>query len=213
MEFYEDLLSKRDTLPYEVDGIVVKVNDKALQEELGVISRSPRWAIALKFPARQKTTKLKAVNIQVGRTGALTPVAILEPVEVGGVTISRATLHNFDEIKRLGVKIGDTVLVERAGDVIPHIVKVIPEKRTGREKEISIPEKCPVCKSPVAIEEVIIRCPNVNCPAQVKESIIHFVSKGAMDIDGLGPQLIEKFINLGFISTITDIYKLHQHFH
>jgi DNA ligase (NAD+) len=199
---------KRDSLEYDIDGMVIKVNQLKYREKIGSTLKSPRWAIAYKFPARQATTIIKNVVMQVGRTGVITPVAELEPVECGGVIISRATLHNFDEIKRLGVKIGDTVLVERAGEVIPKIVKVIESKRTGKEKEIEIPKKCPVCGSNVVKEEgeVAYRCPNSSCPAQVINSIIHFAKREAMDIEGLGESVAELLVERKLVKKLSDIY-------
>jgi len=201
---------KRFSLPYNIDGMVIKVNSLSLQEKLGTTTKSPRWVVAYKFPAEQVSTIIKDVTVQVGRTGTLTPVAILEPVEISGTVVSRATLHNFDEIKRLGVKIGDRVFVEKGGEIIPKIVKVIPEARDGDEKDIPVPEKCPVCGSPVIKDtgEVAIRCPNVRCPAQVKERIIHFASKNAMDIEGLGEQWVNIFVDKGLLSDYGDIYYL-----
>lgn len=201
---------KRDELEYEIDGMVIKVNQLKYREDIGATLKSPRWAIAYKFPARQATTVLKNVVMQVGRTGVITPVAELEPVECGGVIISRATLHNFDEIKRLGVKIGDTVLVERAGEVIPKIVKVIESKRTGKEKEIEIPKKCPVCGSNVVKEEpeVAYRCPNSSCPAQIINSIIHFAKREAMDVEGLGESVAEALVERKLVKKLSDIYFL-----
>ncbi|MEN3013164.1 MAG: NAD-dependent DNA ligase LigA [Endomicrobiia bacterium] len=201
---------KRDTLEYEIDGMVIKVNQLKYREKIGSTLKSPRWAIAYKFPARQATTVIKNVIMQVGRTGIITPVAELEPVECGGVVISRATLHNFDEIKRLNVKIGDTVLVERAGEVIPKIVKVIESKRTGKEKEIEIPKKCPVCSSSVVKEEkeVAYRCPNSSCPAQIINSIVHFAKREAMDIEGLGESVAELLVERKLVKKLSDIYFL-----
>jgi DNA ligase (NAD+) len=209
---YERLAGQRDDLPFEIDGMVVKVDDLALRERLGSRSRSPRWSIAYKFPARQETTKLLDVKVQVGRTGALTPVAILEPVRVGGVEISRATLHNADEIERLDVRIGDTVLIERAGDVIPKVVKVIRSKRSGKEKKVRMPDRCPVCGTEVAVdaEEVAIHCPNLSCPAQIKGNVRHFASKGAMDIDGLGTKLVDQLVDKGLVSKVSDLYRLDR---
>ncbi|MCS7151449.1 MAG: NAD-dependent DNA ligase LigA [Endomicrobia bacterium] len=202
--------NKRDELEYEIDGMVIKVNQLKFRDTIGSTLKAPRWAIAYKFPARQATTVLKSVVMQVGRTGVITPVAELEPVECGGVTISRATLHNFDEIKRLGVRIGDTVLVERAGEVIPKIVKVVESKRTGKEKEIEIPKKCPVCGSNVVKEEpeVAYRCPNSSCPAQVINSIIHFAKREAMDIEGLGESVAELLVEKKLVKKLSDIYYL-----
>ena len=212
IDYHSEMIKLRNKLDYEIDGIVVKVNDLALQNELGIRSKSPRWAMAYKFPAQQETTRIKDILAQVGRTGTLTPVAILEPVNVGGVIVSRATLHNQDEIKRLDVKIGDWVVIQRAGDVIPQIVKVIPERRDGTEKPFHFPPNCPVCGKKVEkIEgEVAIRCVNLSCPAQVKERIKHFAAKRAMDIDGLGDKLIDQFVDHGLISDVADLYKLQK---
>ncbi len=199
---------QRDNLEYDIDGVVIKVNQHRYREKIGSTLKAPRWAIAYKFPARQATTLLKNVVMQVGRTGIITPVAELEPVECGGVTISRATLHNFDEIKRLRVKIGDTVVVERAGEVIPKIVKVVESKRTGKEKEIEVPKKCPVCGSNVVKEEVAYRCPNSSCPAQVINSIVHFAKREAMDIEGLGESVAELLVERKLVRKLSDIYFL-----
>ena len=201
---------KRDSLEYEIDGMVIKVNQLNLRERIGSTLKAPRWAIAYKFPAKQATTVVKNVVMQVGRTGVITPVAELEPVECGGVIISRATLHNFDEIKRLGIKIGDTVLVERAGEVIPKVVKVIESKRTGKEKDIEIPKKCPVCGSEIVKEEgeVAYRCPNSSCPAQVINSIVHFAKREAMDIEGLGESIAEILVERKLVKKLSDIYFL-----
>ena len=200
---------KRFQLPYNIDGMVIKVNSLSLQEKLGFTSKSPRWAVAYKFPAQQVETTLNDVIVQVGRTGTLTPVAILEPVQLGGTTVSRATLHNFDEVKRLGIKIGDRVFVEKGGEIIPQIVKAIPEKRKGTEKDIPIPKECPVCHSKIVKDEgeVAIRCPNVRCPAQVKERIIHFASRDAMDIEGLGEKWVNILVDKGILSDYGDIYE------
>ena len=202
--------SKREQLDYEIDGIVIKVNSVAQQEKLGYTSKNPRWAIAYKYPPKQMTTKLLNIQVQVGRTGALTPVAILAPVQVGGVTVTHATLHNEDEIRRKGLKIGDQVLVERAGEVIPQVVKPIVEKRTGGEREFKMPTTCPVCGSKAVREEdeAVRRCVNATCPAQVKERIIHFCSRDAMDIEGVGPALVEQLVDKGLVSTPADLYSL-----
>jgi DNA ligase (NAD+) len=204
---------KRDNLDYEVDGMVIKVNDFGLQRQLGSTLKSPRWATAYKFPAHQATTIVEDIVVQVGRTGILTPVAILRPVECGGVTISRSTLHNFEEIERLDVRIGDAVLVERAGEVIPKIVKVITSKRRGKERKVKIPNKCPVCGSLVSKEkeeEVYWYCTNINCPAQLKRTLIHFASRGAMDIEGMGESVVEELVNRKLVKEIVDIYKLKK---
>ncbi|MCM8809164.1 MAG: NAD-dependent DNA ligase LigA [Candidatus Omnitrophica bacterium] len=210
IEYCNEWQEKRFSLPYNIDGMVIKVNSLDLQRTLGTTTKSPRWAVAYKFPPEQVSTVVKDVIVQVGRTGTLTPVAILEPVIVSGTTVSRATLHNFDEIKRLGVKIGDRVFVEKSGEIIPKVVKVIPEARTGKEKDIPIPEFCPVCGSKVVkdVEEVAIRCPNIRCPAQVKERIIHFASRDAMDIEGLGEKWVNIFVDNGLLSDYGDIYYL-----
>jgi len=209
LSYCNEWQNKRADLPYNIDGMVIKVNSLSLQERLGTTSKSPRWAVAYKFPAEQAETTLKEVHIQVGRTGTLTPVAMLEPVEVSGTTVSRATLHNFDEIRRLGVKIGDRVFIEKGGEIIPKIVKPIPEKRSGGEKNIPVPHECPVCGGKVVKDEegVALRCPNVRCPAQVKERIIHFTSRDAMDIEGLGERWVDIFVDRGLLSDYGDIYK------
>ena len=201
---------RRDEYPYELDGMVVKVNDIALYNKLGVTSHHPRWAIAFKFRARQATTKILKVVFQVGRTGAVTPVAKLEPVEIGGVTVSSVSLINEDFIKEKDIRIGDLVLIERAGDVIPYVVKVVTEARTGSEKPIEFPKNCPSCGSPLIKPpgEAVWRCVNINCPAQVVERIIYFASKDAMDIRGLGEAIIRKFYELGYLKSIPDIYRL-----
>lgn len=202
--------SKREELGYEIDGIVVKVNSLAQQERLGYTAKNPRWAIAYKYPPKQMTTKLIAIQVQVGRTGALTPVAVLEPVQVGGVTVTHATLHNEDEIKRKDLRIGDTVLVERAGEVIPQVVKPIAERRTGAEKEFRMPQKCPVCGSSAVREEgeAVRRCVNASCPAQVKERLGHFCSRVAMDIEGVGPSLIDQLVERKLVADAADLYRL-----
>jgi len=207
---YNELQQLRDQLPYEIDGMVVKVNQRALQQELGEKSRTPRWAIACKFPARQEETILESVRLQVGRTGAVTPVANLRPVNVSGVTVSSASLHNWDEIERLDIRVGDTVIVERAGDVIPDIVRVVKEQRTGNETPIPEPDHCPVCHSPLLKEAdgVVPRCQNLSCPARLKEALKHYCSRGAMDIEGLGDRLIEQMLELNLIKNIADLYRL-----
>jgi DNA ligase (NAD+) len=204
------LEKKRDSLDYEIDGAVLKVNSFSLQKKLGSTIKHPRWAIAYKFTAKQATTRLNDIVVQVGRTGTLTPVAVLEPVQVGGVTVSRATLHNFDELKRKDIRIGDVVLVERSGDVIPQVVKSIVEKRTGDEKARAIPRKCPVCGAEVVrtLDEVAVRCPNKRCPARLRWRIEYFASRDAMDIDHLGGQTVEKLIDKGLIDSIADLYAL-----
>jgi DNA ligase (NAD+) len=209
-EYFRQMQSLRDRLPYEIDGLVVKVDALALQRELGEKTRTPRWAIACKFPPRQATTVVENIVLQVGRTGAITPVAQLRPVEVSGVTVSRASLHNWDEIARLDVMVGDTVVIERAGDVIPDVVKVLPEHRNGKEYSVPLPESCPVCQGPVAkLEgEVVPRCQELSCPARLRESIKHFVSRRAMDIDGLGERTIGQLLKQNLIHSVADLYHL-----
>ncbi|MBV4356628.1 NAD-dependent DNA ligase LigA [Pinibacter aurantiacus] len=210
IDYCREFESKRDDLPYEVDGMVIKVNEIDLQEKLGMTTHHPRWAIAFKFKARQATTKLRGVEFQVGRTGAVTPVAKLDPVAIGGVTVSSISIHNEDYIKEKDLKIGDSVLIERAGDVIPQIVKSLAELRKGDEKTIHFPKTCPVCHSTLTKEEgeAVWRCINIECPAQVVERIIHFVSKDAMDIRSLGESNVRKFYELGFLKDIPSIYNL-----
>jgi DNA ligase (NAD+) len=200
----------RDQFPYEIDGAVIKVNQLDLQARLGQKSRSPRWAFAYKFAPTQETTKIISIDVQVGRTGALTPVANLEPVEIGGVLVKRATLHNQEEIVKKDIREGDTVIIQRAGDVIPEIVKSIKSNRTGQEKEFIMPTQCPVCKGTVGKkdEEVVLRCLNPSCSAQAKESLRHFVSKGAMNIDGLGNKIMTQLIDKGLVADEADIYCL-----
>jgi DNA ligase (NAD+) len=212
IDCYRELSEKRHLLPYDIDGMVVKVDSFAHQGRLGATSRSPRWAIAYKFKAIQETTRIVNIDVQVGRTGTLTPVAHLDPVKIGGVTVSRATLHNEDEIKRKDIKIGDTVLVQRAGDVIPEVVKVITSKRTGEEKTFNMPRSCPVCGSSVirSENEAALRCINMSCPAQIKERIKHFASKGAFDIDGLGDKLIEQLVEKKILRSYADIFRLKE---
>lgn len=218
LTFYRELESLRPTLPYEIDGMVIKVDNLAFQTQLGIKSRSPRWAIAYKFKAVQETTRIVGIEIQVGRTGALTPVAILEPVSVGGVTVSRATLHNEDDISQKDIRIGDTVFVERAGDVIPKVVKSVVSKRTGEEKIFKMPAACPVCGSSTIREkneesgklEAATRCVNTDCPAQIKENIKHFAAKGSFDVDGLGDKLVEQLVDKGLISSSADLFHLDK---
>lgn len=209
--YFEDLQQRRDSLPYEIDGMVIKVDELRLQQELGEKSRSPRWAIACKFPPRQAVTRINDILLSVGRTGVITPVAVLEPVELSGVTVSRATLHNWDEIRRKDIRTGDQVVVERAGDVIPAVVRVLTEKRTGQEQELPEPAVCPVCGSPTErVEgEVALRCSGgLVCPPQLAEGIIHFASRSAMDIEGLGSKYIEQLIALGLVKDVADLYHL-----
>jgi len=211
MQFYHTIGQRREKLTYDIDGIVFKVNSIELQEELGFVSRAPRWAVAYKFPAQEETTLLIDVEFQVGRTGAVTPVARLQPIFVGGVTVSNATLHNRDEMLRLGIKIGDTVIVRRAGDVIPQIVQVVESKRPQNARDIIFPNQCPVCGSPVeTIEgEAVARCSGgIICAAQRKEAIKHFASRKAMNIEGLGDKLVEQLVDLGILKSLNDLYHL-----
>jgi len=211
LAYYEQILSRRDGLPYDIDGVVFKVDDIALQQQLGFVARAPRWAIAQKFPAQEEMTRLLDVEFQVGRTGAITPVARLEPVFVGGVTVSNATLHNQDEVERLGVCIGDTVIIRRAGDVIPQVVSVVADKRPEDAREIQFPAQCPVCDSQVEklADEAVARCTGgLICPAQRKQALKHFASRKALDIDGLGDKLIEQLVDAGLLKTPVDIFNL-----
>lgn len=210
IDFCHEFEAKRDDLPYEIDGLVIKVNELAMQDKLGMTTHHPRWAIAFKFKARQATSKLLQVEFQVGRTGSVTPVAKIQPVPIGGVTVSSISLHNQDFIKEKDIRLGDTLLVERAGDVIPYIVKSFPELRKGDELEIEFPKECPVCKTALIKpeEEAVWRCPNNQCEAQVVERMIHFTSKDAMDIRGLGDANIRKFHELGWLKDIPSIYQL-----
>jgi len=209
-EYHHDMESKRNELPYEIDGTVYKVNSFSQQETLGERSRSPRWAIAGKFKAQQVTTIIENIDVQVGRTGAITPVARLKPVQVGGVTVANATLHNQDEIDRKDIHIGDTVLIERAGDVIPKIVKVIVEKRPKNTEKYQISSVCPVCEHPVyrSEDEAVLRCQNLSCPAQIKGRIEHFVSRNALDIDGFGEKLVEQLVDKNILSSVDKIFTL-----
>jgi DNA ligase (NAD+) len=208
------LQKERDRIAFDADGAVVKINAIAQQKRLGFTFKSPRWAVAYKFPAAQATTRINEVEMSVGRTGAVTPVAKLEPVECGGVTISNASLHNFDEIKRLDVRLGDTVLVERAGEVIPKVIKVILSKRTGQERPISVPDKCPVCGGKIAKskeEDVLYRCMNTAaCPAQLEKSLLHFASRDAMDIQGMGEAVVEALLAKRLVKDLADIYLLSK---
>ena len=208
LAYHQEMNEKRETLPYEIDGIVIKVDEIELQVRLGEISRSPRWALAFKFQPKQETTRILDIVAQVGRTGALTPVAVMQPVNVGGVEVSRATLHNQDEIDKKDVRIGDTVIIQRAGDVIPEVVEVITSKRTGTEKKFEMPSTCPVCGSEVIREEAIHRCIGLDCPAQLKGRIRHFASKRAMDIDGLGVKLIAQLVDKGRVTDVADLYEI-----
>ncbi len=210
IQYYQEMEIKRKELPYEIDGTVIKVDSVALQDRLGAVSRSPRWAIACKFSPHQATTVIKNITVQVGRTGVLTPVAEMNPVAIGGVTVSHATLHNQDEIDKKDIRLGDTVVVQRAGDVIPQVVKVIIPKRTGNEEKFTIPDICPSCRSAVTRfeGEAAHRCINMDCPAQIREHIKHFVSRGAMDIEGLGEKLINQMCDSDIISNPADLYFL-----
>jgi DNA ligase (NAD+) len=210
LAYYEQLNQRREELPYEIDGVVIKVNAVALQETLGTRSRSPRWALAYKFEPKQAVTRVKEIAVQVGRTGALTPVALLEPVQVAGVEVSRASLHNPDEVARKGVRAGDWVMVQRAGDVIPEIVEVLTARRSGAEKPFEMPTHCPICGSAVVRleDEVVPRCVGLSCAAKLKESIVHFASKRAMDIEGLGDKTVDQLVERGLIKDIGDLYGL-----
>jgi DNA ligase (NAD+) len=212
LDYYRELREQRFQLPYEIDGVVVKTDDLSLQTRLGATSRSPRWAIAYKFQAVQTTTEIRDIEVQVGRTGTLTPVACLKPVKVGGVMVGRATLHNEDEVRKKDIRIGDTVLVQRAGDVIPEVIKVIETKRKGDELVFEMPQNCPVCGSMVVrpADEAAIRCINANCPAQIKERIKHFASKGAFDIDGLGDKLVDQLVAKRLLTSYADIFCLDK---
>ncbi|MDL0433060.1 NAD-dependent DNA ligase LigA [Marinobacter sp. TBZ242] len=213
LQAYDDLMEKRESLPYEIDGIVFKVNSLELQQRLGFVSRAPRWAIAQKFPAQEELTVIEDVEFQVGRTGAITPVARLKPVFVGGVTVSNATLHNMDEIRRLDARIGDTVFVRRAGDVIPQVVKVVTEKRPDNARVVELPKSCPVCDSDIVqIEgEAVARCSGgLFCPAQRKEAIRHYASRKALDIEGLGDKWIDILVDRELVNTVADLYLLKK---
>jgi DNA ligase (NAD+) len=207
---YADLESRRNDFEIEIDGAVLKVDDLALRRRLGTRSRSPRWALAVKFKAQQATTRIKDILVQVGRLGTLTPVAELEPVEVGGVTVRRATLHNQDQIERLGVQVGDTVFIERAGDVIPKVVSVVKEQRTGVERRFRMPEHCPACgaRAERVPGEAALRCSNRSCPARLTGQLEHFVSRGALDIEGVGPKLIAQLVERDLVRGLADLYRL-----
>jgi DNA ligase (NAD+) len=208
--YCDDWDAKREKLPYEIDGVVIKVNSIPIQNELGYTSKAPRWAIAYKYPARQETTVVNDIIVQVGRTGTLTPVAVLEPVQVGGVTVSRSTLHNMDEIERLELQIGDTVLIERAGEVIPHVLKVVKEGKN--RKPFRMPKHCPECGSAIHhVEgEVAYRCVNAACPAKRKESLLHFAGRHAMNIDGLGDKIVDQLVDKGLVKDVADLYALKE---
>ncbi len=210
IDIYQSWLTERDNLDYDVDGIVVKVNSTAQQKLLGQTAKFPRWAISLKFPARQATTRIQNILIQVGRTGALTPVAALDPIRLSGITISRSSLHNEDEIRRKDIRIGDLVLIERSGDVIPRVVRVIKDKRTGKERIFVFPSKCPQCDTRVFRPqgEVVARCINPSCPAVIREALLHYASRRAMNIEGLGEALVDQLIQSGLVKEIPDLYHL-----
>ena len=207
-KLYENMIKKRDTFPMLLDGMVIKIDDIATQQDLGFTQKFPRWSCAYKFPAVEKTTKLKNIILQVGRTGVVTPVAIVEPVLIEGANVERATLHNFDEIKRLDLKINDEIIIIRSGDVIPKITKVLKDRRTGNEKEILKPTICPDCSSELLIEDIMIKCQNLDCPSRVVNSIIYFASKNCLNIDGLGDKIVELLVNEKKIFDILDLYSL-----
>jgi len=210
LKYIKELEGKRGKLPYEIDGVVVKVDNYSYQQKLGFTSRAPKWAIAYKFPPAQATTIVEDIKVQVGRTGAITPVAQLKPIHLAGVVVKRATLHNEDEVKRKGIKIGDHVVVQRAGEVIPEVVSVVKEKRKGDEKEFHMPKKCPVCGGDLyrGEDEAILRCINASCPAQVKERIRHFTTREAMDIEHIGPSVVDQLVEKGLVKDVSDLYLL-----
>ncbi|MEA2055018.1 MAG: NAD-dependent DNA ligase LigA [Candidatus Thermoplasmatota archaeon] len=211
IDYHDEMAEMREKLSYEIDGVVIKVDTIEYQKMMGTKARSPRWAIAYKFPPREEVTEIVDIVVQVGRTGTLTPVALLKPVDVKGVTVSRATLHNQDFIEQMGTRIGDTVKVARAGDVIPEVVDVIKEKRTGRERKFHIPERCPVCNADVVKDGAFYRCTGgLSCPAQLKRAIVHFASKGAMDIEGLGKKTVYLLVDEGILEKVSDIYMLKK---
>ena len=212
VQIIKGIEEKRKGFSFETDGAVVKVNDFGLQKLLGMKTREPRWAVAYKFAAHQGITEIIDIQGSVGRTGVITPFAIFEPVRIGGVTVSRSTLHNWDEMERKDIKIGDTVVVERAGDVIPHVIAVLKDKRTGSEKPFPVPENCPACGSRVVREEgeVAVRCIGLNCPAQVQERIFHFASRGALDIEGLGEKNVQLFYSQGLVHNFVDLFRLKK---
>jgi len=212
IQYHHRLEHQRHGLPYEIDGVVIKVDSLALQERLGIKTRSPRWALAYKFAATQATTKVREIVVNVGRTGAITPMAVMDPVEVGGVTVSRATLHNEDEVARKDVRVGDTVLIQRAGDVIPEVVKVILEERPPGTRPFRMPTTCPVCGTPLVRPpgEAVTRCPNPDCRGALRRGILHFASKNAMDIDGLGEKIIDQLMDAGLVKSIPDLYRLTE---
>jgi len=209
-EYCKKWEKERFNLPYEIDGVVIKINDLVQQQELGAVARDPRWAIAFKYPPIQVATKLLDIRINIGRTGSVNPWALLEPVSIRGVTVSRSTLHNEGDIQRKDLRIGDWVLVERAGEVIPQVVKPIVERRTGEERVYHLPERCPICDTPLVKSEVeaMAYCPNLQCPARNLEGIIHFASKGAMDIETLGEKMCAQLVEAGYIKSVADFYSL-----
>ncbi len=208
--FHHDLEARRDALPVEIDGTVFKLDRLDLRDEVGSLPRAPRWAVAFKFPPQQETTRVREIFASVGRTGALTPIAVLEPVYVGGVTVSNASLHNQDEVDRKDVRVGDTVVVQRAGDVIPQVVMVVKERRPRGAKAYRLPARCPVCETPaLRLEgEAVTRCPNLDCPAQLKNNVRHLASRGALDVDGLGEKLIEQLVDAGHVTRVSDVFAL-----
>ncbi|MCY7374584.1 MAG: NAD-dependent DNA ligase LigA, partial [Pyrinomonadaceae bacterium] len=208
--FIAEMQALRDALDYEIDGVVVKVNQTQLQQEFGATTKAPRWAIAYKYPAMQATTRLESIEIQVGRTGALTPVAYLTPVTFAGTTVARASLHNEDEIKRLNLKIGDWVLIEKSGEIIPQILQIIESKRDGTEQDYEFPKTCPVCHFPAVrpVGEAVTRCSNPDCPAKIKARLLYFAARKAMDIEGLGDGLVEMLVDLGLVKNVADLYDL-----
>lgn len=212
MTFVNKWERERFNLPYEIDGVVIKINDLAHQEELGTVARDPRWAIAYKYPPIQVATKLQDIGINIGRTGSVNPYAILDPINIRGVTVSRAALHNEGDIQRKDLRIGDWVLVQRAGEVIPQVVKPILERRTGNEEVYHLPERCPYCDTPIerVPDQAMAYCPNKECPERILQSIIHFVSKGAMDIDTIGEKMCEQLVKAGYIKSISDFYQLTE---
>jgi DNA ligase (NAD+) len=209
-DYINEWQERRQDLPYGVDGLVVKVDDFNIRTRLGYTTKSPRWAIAYKYQAKQAITRLKEIQLQVGRTGRITPVAILEPVPLSGTTISRATLHNEDEIRRRDIRVGDQVIIEKGGEVIPKVVEAVKTKRSGRERIFQFPKKCPVCNQPIyrLPDEADWRCVNASCPAQIKGSILHFASRSAMDIEGLGDVLVDKLVDTGLVQSFDDLYRL-----
>jgi DNA ligase (NAD+) len=211
-KIHDSIRQQREKLPYEIDGMVVIVNNNVLFEQLGTVGKTPRGAIAYKFPPKEATTIVEDIIIQVGRTGVFTPVAILKPIEVSGVTISRSTLHNKEEIKRLGLKIGDTVIVSRAGDVIPQVIKVLPHLRTGKEKTFTMPKNCPICHTKAVEDEggIIVRCPNKKCLARSQERLYHFVGKAAFEMKGIGPKIINRLLDEGLIQDASDLFDLKE---